>query len=51
MANLERTVKLFEDFKQQLNKPTPDLAQAKVLVDQLKVGSRYYQYNISCDLH
>eukprot|EP00026_Physarum_polycephalum_P011718 Phypoly_transcript_11959.p1 GENE.Phypoly_transcript_11959~~Phypoly_transcript_11959.p1 ORF type:complete len:266 (-),score=33.02 Phypoly_transcript_11959:84-881(-) len=36
MANLEHTVKLFEDFKQQLNKP--DLVQAKVLVDQLKLA-------------
>lgn len=37
MANLERTVKLFEDFKQQFNSPNPDLPQSKKLMDQLKV--------------
>lgn len=38
MATLERTVKLFEDFKQQFNKQTPDLTQSKALVDQLKLA-------------
>lgn len=38
MANLERTVKLFEDFKQQFNSPNPDLPQSKKLMDQLKLA-------------
>ena len=41
MATLERTVKLFEEFKQQFNKQTPDLAQSKALVDQLKVCAQH----------
>lgn len=37
MASLDSIVKLFDDFKQNFNKPTPDLAVLKSLVDKLKV--------------
>lgn len=38
MTHFERAVKLFEEFKHQFNKPTPDLVQSKILVDQLKLA-------------
>jgi 26S proteasome regulatory subunit N12 len=38
MSTLERTVKLFDDFKQSFDKPTPDLERCKHLMGQLKIG-------------